>query len=217
MKYKSLLLLTALATASSQAAVTVTDNGLTAPTLGVNDTGYIGAPNARFGWGDGVNETVGQTFTLASPITLGSIWISYNDFDAGTVTLTLTVDAGNNGSNEITETGVVLDNSNFSGSSDDGGASPYYWMQFDLSSHNLVLPSGVSKFSIVATAATSGGSDSWPLGSMYNNTDVYAGGSEQGLPNGGDFLFAVTEVPEPSSSLLLALGTGALAWRRRRC
>ncbi|MCP5537511.1 MAG: hypothetical protein H7A51_14920 [Akkermansiaceae bacterium] len=171
--------------------VVVRDHGALAPGLGTGGTGYTAVPDSRFGWD--IGERVGQSFTLDSPASLGSIWIAYNDFEAGDASFRIRVDAGNDGSFEIDESGVLLDSANFSGAASDARTSPVYWMEFDLSAHGLTLPAGASRFWIDLTASNSGGADSWPLAVLYqSNATAYAGGAEEGTPGGGDFLFAVT-------------------------
>jgi hypothetical protein len=201
------LILTACLVGAAGAAVTVTDNGLTAPTLGANDTGYTGATTDRFGWD---TETFGQTFSVASPGTIDSIYLGYNAFDDGdTITITLSV----NGSEVVS--GLLLDGNNFSGdSSSDSNASPYYWMRFDLSSEAVPVTAGSNSFTLAATANTG---NSWALAPRWvRNPAPYAGGAASGLATSSDadMAFVVTVVPEPGS--LWLCGLGALGFLRRR-
>ena len=183
---------------SAVAQVTVTDNGLTAPNLGLSDTGYTGPSVQRFGWDAG--ETHGQRLTLASSITLDSIYIGYNGFGYDTGSFTITVDAGDDGSNEISETGIVLDSADFSGvDQGDSNTGPVYWMRWDLSSHNLTLPAGTSSFLITLDSEGDPGSG-WLLAPLYATGNPYSGGRTLGVSggnSGNDALFAVTaQVPD---------------------
>ncbi|BCX47276.1 hypothetical protein HAHE_11840 [Haloferula helveola] len=186
---------------NAAAQVTVTNDGSTAPTLGLSDTGYITASNGRFGWDEG--ELHGQRFTLANSITLDSIYIAYNGFGADSGSFTITVDAGDDGSNEISETGITLDSADFSGvDQGDANSGPIYWMRWDLSTHNLTLPAGTSSFLISLDSEGNPGSG-WLLAPLYNNGNPYAGGRTLGLSggaSGNDALFAVTaQVPDADS------------------
>ena len=208
-KTTAILAILGLAALGAQAAVTVTDEGLTAPTLGANDTGYTAGSNNRFGWDNG--ESVGQTFTVATAGTIDAIYLGYNGFDDGD---TLTVDLSVNGT--TVATGILLDGNNFSGNSgSDGNTGPFYWMKFDLSAENVPVNAGSNDFSMVATAQSG---SSWALAPRYDlGGTPYDGGQATGTPGGAnnDMAFAVTVVPEPSALLLLGLsGLGLL--RRRR-
>jgi hypothetical protein len=206
MKPLNTLIATALAMGAAHAAVIVSDNGLIAPTIGLNDTGYTGTTNQRFGWD---NESFTQSFTAPTAGTIDSIYLGYNAFENGdTLTMTLSV----NGSPVVT--GLVLDGNNFSGVAGDNNAGPFYWMKFDLSAENVAVPAGSNNFTMTGTANTG---NSWALAPRYalSPPDVYAGGSLTGLPSAGDLAFAVTVVPEPSVALLGGLGLFGLLRRRR--
>jgi hypothetical protein len=197
---------------SADAAVIVTDNGLTAPTLGANDTGLVtpSTGNNRIGWD---TETLMQTFTVPTAGTIKSIFLGYNAFDNGeTITLNLTVNG-----NPV-QTGIVLNGDNFSGTSaSDGNGGPFYWMEFDLSEENISVIAGLNSFELDPTTFSPGGAASWPLAARQSTSNLYSDGalSVNGSAGSGDLFFAVTVVPEPSAALLGSLGLLALLRRRR--
>lgn len=195
----------ALVASVAPAAVVVSEFGATAPTDIA--TGYTGAANAEFGWDAG--ETVGQTFTLTEAITLKSIFIAYRSFTAD-ATFTVRVDAGRNGTFDIEETGIVLDASDFN------GTTATTWMQWDLSSHNLTLTANTTHEFIMTITAETGGS--FALAPKYNSGNVYAGGGEtSNVVSGGDFLFAISAVVIPAPAALPAgLALMAMTAVRRR-
>ena len=162
--------------------VTVTDHGLTTPTLTADDTGFTGTSNQRFGWDV---ESFSQSFTLADAGTLGSIYLGYNAFEDGD---TLTFDLFVN--DDLVQGGIVLDGNNFSGAAGDNNDGPFYWMEFDLSSLNVPLEAGTNSFKMTATANTG---NSWALAPRYHlSASSYPGGELGGLPTTGDLAFAVT-------------------------
>ena len=207
-----------IGTTSANAAVTVTDNGLTVPTIGADDTGYTGTTNQRFGWDTGEGFT--QSFTVPTAGTIGSIYLGYNAFDNGD---TITLDLSVNGSFVQT---VVLDGDNFSGIASgpgaDGNGGENYWMEFDLSGENVAVVTGAAanSFTLLATANTG---DSWAFAPRLNqNGNPYSGGglsqptgSTYNPPTNSDMAFVVTVVPEPSTALLGGLGFLVLLRRRR--
>ena len=202
------ILATALAIGSAQAAVVVTDNGATVPTIGANDTGFIGTPDNRFGWDI---ETFTQTFSVPNTGTIDAIYLGYNAFDNGdTITITLSVN-GN-----VVQSGLVLNGNNFSGTAaTDNNFGQFYWMKFDLSSENVPVTAGSNSFTMAATANTG---TSWALAPTYKlGGDLYKGGalSLSGVAAGSDLRFAVTVVPEPSIAMLSGLGLFGLLLRRR--
>ena len=218
MKRHTTILLTATAAAvactslATQAAVITSDNGLAAPTLGANDTGYAGVTNQRFGWDSGEGFT--QSFTVPEAGFIGSIYLGYNAFNDGE---TITLDLSVNGN--LVESGIFLNGDDFSGDSGtDSNTGPFYWMEFDLSSEAVPVTAGLNSFSFLATADTGA---SWALAPRYaKDSDPYAGGVFSGLAgvSGGndDLAFAVTVIPEPASMAVGLIGLGGLALRRRR-
>jgi hypothetical protein len=206
MKKLPYILASALAIGSAQAAVVVTDNGTTVPTIGANDTGFTGTTNQRFGWD---TETFTQSFTASNSGTIGTIYLGYNAFDNGdTLTMTLSVNG------DVVQSGLVLDGNNFSGNAaTDNNAGQFYWMRFDLSAENVAVTAGSNNFTMTATGFTG---VSWALALRYNSvTTSYTGGALTGLSNTGDLAFVVTVVPEPSIALLGGLGLLGLLLRRR--
>jgi hypothetical protein len=164
------LILTACLAGTAGAAVTVTDNGLTAPNLGASDTGNT-AFTDRFGWDSG--EGFQQTFTVPAAGIIDSIYLAYNGFDNGeTITLTLSV----NGS--TVASGLVLDGDNFSGNSATDTLDPVYWMRFDLTAEDVAVNAGSNNFRMVATADTGA---SWALAPLYNRNNPYSGGAASGV------------------------------------
>lgn len=204
----------------------VTDGGTTIPTEfatgHVNTTAPDAAPlDSRFGWDPG--ETFGQTFTLDSAIFLDSIYFAYNGFDDPGLSgdFTFTVDAGDDGSNEITQM-VNMASADFSGNSaTDTNDGPTYWARWDVSSENQLLGAGVHSFSM--TLDTINGTPvSWLLAPLNQiSGDGYSGGAATGIlsADGRDAGFAVsgTAVSEPSAMVILTMiGLAGLTNRRRR-
>lgn len=163
------------------------------------------------------NDVSGQSFTLPTAITLGSIYMGYND-QQSTGTFDLRIDAGNNGSFDHTYT-VTLGTV---GDLQTGGANngPFHFIQFDLSSAGIELAAGVHSFSLFGV--TDNGEGGYLLGTTHAGNN-YAGGAQitgtsgstSGATTGNDNFFAVTAVPEPSAALLGGLGMLALLRRRR--
>ncbi|MGD1978250.1 MAG: hypothetical protein PVJ98_02565 [Akkermansiaceae bacterium] len=185
----------------SSGEVMVSDLGPQAPTDFL--TGYTGGFTLFEGMSEG--DEVAQTFTLEEETTLGSIIIGYRGFDDGgsfataeSGILTIRVDAGNDGVDEITET-VTLDEVDFSGNrftdTPPSFGPPSYWMNWDLSSFGLVLPAGESRFR-VSMDEQSEGSDTWLFAVCFAQGNPYSGGDGWSLQTtlgaGRDMNFAIT-------------------------
>jgi hypothetical protein len=175
-----------LSAVSSPAQIVVRDRGLTAPALEAGGTGFTGDTGDRWGWDAGEGFT--QTFTLPEAGTIQSIFIGYNAFDDGeTVTLELLVN------DSVVGDEILLNGDDFSGSSaTDDNQGPFYWMEFDLSSENVLGMAGLNSFTMRATADTG---ESWPLAPRYVAPSGYEEG-ELSLDFAGridiDLAFAVT-------------------------
>jgi hypothetical protein len=177
-KISLILALPAILGASAQAQLTVTDQGLTAPSG--YETGSL-SMNNRFGFDD--TEKFGQTFTLPQDITLSSVWVAYNAFVDRTGTFDVEIDAGNDGTVDLLVTNVALDGANFSGATTDGNSGPFYWMEWDFSSYNLALPAGMSSYTILCTGEGPPGAATWLFAPCYDlQGDPYAGGQATGQP-----------------------------------
>jgi hypothetical protein len=174
--------------------VTVTDNGTNAPTIGVFDTGHTTPSNNRFSWDSG--DTLGQSFTIPRAGNIKSIYIGYNAFDDGDdLTVTLSV----NGT-EV-QAGILLNGNNFSGTeATDDNDGPFYWMELDLSSLNVVVNAGLNSFEMVATAGTEATGD-YPVAGRLDNSADYIDGAGTGGAGGKDAIFAVTVNVPPGGSV----------------
>lgn len=155
-----------------------------------------------------VGDNDGQTFTLASAITLDSIYLAYND-QQSTGSFDLIIDEGNDGLADHTFT-VTVSNALQSGGGNNG---PVHFLQFGLASENIALGAGIHSFSV--EGEVDNGEGAFLIAPMFTNSDSYAGG-QQASSAGRDFLFAVTAVPEPASGAMALIGLGAMALRRRR-
>lgn len=175
-------------------------------------TGYTGNFSGFVGMSAG--DEVAQSFSLDQATELGAIVIGYRGFDDGgrfatakSGVLTIRVDAGNDGSDEIVET-VTLDEVDFSGDrfsdTPPGFGAPPYWMKWDLSSSALVLPAGESRFRI-SMDSQSAGSDTWLFAICFSQGDPYSEGEgwslESELGDGRDLSFAITGAGEPTDPL----------------
>ncbi len=187
------LLMMALATCVACAAVTVTDHpspfdpqNLPNVTTG---NAPVGSPFGRFSLDYGDSQS--QSFTLDSTVQLDSLYLGYND-QGVPGEITLSIDAGNDGSYDYVFTNIVL-----SGLQTDGGDSgPVHYLQFDLSSENIELEAGQHKYYFEATlenGAQANGTD-FIIAPIRNTTDTYAGGESSILYNNGptDATFAIT-------------------------
>jgi polygalacturonase len=131
-----------------------------------------------FGFRQG--ETCGQTFTIPAPgITLEKILVGYGALTgaATATTLTLTVDLGNDGSNEISKQ-IMLTPADIT----QLGAPPYggiHWLELDVSGSALELPPGLHSFLLTVDSVT-GPANSWLLAPAYTEGSTYSGGTAIG-------------------------------------
>lgn len=207
-KSRSAILTTAIAAglacpANLSGEVVVSDLGTTAPTG--FQTGYTGTFRSFVGMFHG--DSIAQTFTLDEGLVLESIVIGYRSFDDGgrfanssTGSLTLFVDAGNNGSFEIREA-VTLNQTDFSGdrfTDPSFGQPPPYWMKWDVSALGIELPAGESKFQISVNSLAPG-ADTWLFATCFGTGDPYPGGQgtsiDPVLAADRDMCFAINGAP----------------------
>lgn len=197
---------------SANAALVFTDHpqGPTATTFYDSLTEVVAgnAPpgNNRFSLDAG--DIDGQSFTLASPIILDSIYLAYND-QQGTGSFNLLIDEGNDGSTDHTYSIALTTIGDLQTGGNNGG--PFHFMQFDVSSDSIALAAGVHSFSV--EGVVDNGEGAFLFAPTFGGDD-YAGG--QLLSNATrDLQFAVTAIPEPSAAILGSLGLLALLRRRR--
>jgi hypothetical protein len=181
------------------------ETGLAPSDTGSNRTSLDAPPSQ--------SDSLGQSFTLTSSITLDSIYFAYND-QQNTGTFDFRIDIGNTGTNDHTYT-VSVPNSWESGGNNGGD---HHMLQFDVSSENITLAAGQHAFSVLGTLDNEDNGGAFLFAPFITQNDEYAGGGTIGsLGNGSnDMFFAVTSVPEPSSSLLVASAMGLALLRRRR-
>jgi hypothetical protein len=149
----------------------------------------------------------GQSFTLASAITLDSIYLAYND-QQSTGSFDLEIDVDNNGTADHTFS-VTVTNALQSGGNNTG---PFHFLQFGLASENIALAAGTHSFSVVGDVDN--GEGDFLIAPLFQSGNPYAGG--QMLSNSDrDLVFVVTAIPEPSSAFLGGLIGLALLRRRR--
>lgn len=168
------------------------------------ETGSGTSFNNRAGLDTG--EVFSQSFTLNSPITLGSIYLGYNDQrKAGD--FTFAIDVGNNGSNDHTYGGIAVTGSNLQTGGSNSG--PLHFMQFDVSSENIALAAGQHSFSVIGGNEI-GTENTFLWAVIAHGSDIYPGGTTGGnLGSLPDVIFAVTAaspVPEPGALVLLGVG-----------
>jgi hypothetical protein len=162
-------------------------------------------------------EAMTQTFTLANPVQMESLFIAYNDFRVSGV-IRLSLDLGNDGVVDFSEDIPV------SGLTTGVGANPRTeprnWLEFNLAASSLLLPAGTSSFTI-AGISEEAGSTTFIFAPQYEIAPSGYADGEMTLnfsPTTGDAGFAVTGtvVPEPSVTQLGLLGFLMLFLRRRR-
>jgi hypothetical protein len=164
------------------------------------------------------NDVSGQSFTLASAITLDSIYVGYND-QQSTGSFDLRIDAGNDGTFDHTYTVTLGTTSDLQTGGNNNG--PFHFIQFDLSAANIALGAGTHSYSLFGV--TDNGEGSFLIATTHANNNYAAGdlisgstGSNSGAASAiTDQFFAITAVPEPSTALLGGLGLLTLLRRRR--
>jgi len=152
-----------------------------------------------------VSDVSGQSITLASAITLDSIYMGYND-QQSSGTFDLRVDAGYDGSFDHTYRVTLETVGDLQTGGGNGG--PFHFIQFDLSAANITLGAGAHSFTLVGI--TDEGEGGFLFGTTHGG-DGYAGGdrlfasngSAGNAQSGSDQFFAVSAVPEPSAALLV--------------
>ncbi|MCU0797195.1 MAG: hypothetical protein MUF31_14820, partial [Akkermansiaceae bacterium] len=183
-----ILALAALNPEVTQATIGVTNLGNTVPT-GFHTGNTVLDPHTSLA---GLPEVFGfrsgnihnQTFTVSGyGIELKKILIGYGTLTgaATAATITLTVDAGNNGSNEISEQFTLTP-----ASITQQAAAPYagiHWLELDVTSSALVLSPGVHAFRLTVNSIT-GASNTWLLAPSYSaDVNQYTGGIMSGAGN----------------------------------
>ncbi|MCU0796072.1 MAG: glycosyl hydrolase family 28 protein [Akkermansiaceae bacterium] len=125
-------------------------------------------------------NTHGQSFQIAAaPVLLEKIRIGYGALSgtATATTFTLSIDAGNNGSAEISKSFTLAPADIVRLAS-----APYggiQWLDLDVSEFALELPVGTHSFLLTATSVT-GPANSWLLAPAYTNGGGYSGGAMLG-------------------------------------
>lgn len=222
-------IIASLAAGSASAAITtsstdlvITDHAQTGGDTDFYDSLTVATGNTPTQTGSNrisldVNDVSGQSFTLASAITLDSIYMAYND-QQSTGTFDLRIDVGNTGTFNHTYTITLGTTSDLQ--TGGGNNGPFHFIQFDVSAAEIALGAGVHSFSVLGVTDNAEGG--FLFAPIFANND-YAGGSQIVGSSGGtgstdtarDQFFAITAVPEPGSLALLGLG-GLCLLRRRR-
>ena len=199
---------------TASAAISIIDNGTTAPTG--FETGHLVANTNAFGFRSA--NTHGQTFQIATEITLETIHIGYQALTgAATATeVTLTVDAGNDGTN-LTESFILGTGGT---AITQGGAAVVHWLELDVSSSSLMLAAGTTHSFLLTADSVTGAANTWYLAPSFTDSNLYTDGAVLGklteAPNrDANFAISGSPIPEPASLSLLGLGALALLRRRR--
>ena len=166
--------------------ITVIDHGTTAPTefetANVTLEARDGTSPSVFGLRD--SNTHGQTFEVTTPggIILRSIFVGYDGALTGEATetvITLSVDSGNDGSDELSEQFTLTPANLAQGGTPDG----IYWLELDASSNGLALAAGTHSF-LLSVSSLTGPDSSWLIAPAYTRNNMYSDGDVLGQLTG---------------------------------
>lgn len=179
------------------------------PDLDIANTGVPGTPNGYIGWDAG--ETWGMGFTVnRDNYHLKEIYIGIDGFNH-TSTLTLTIDEGNNGSNDHTFAGLAVPGLTVYG----GQTGNWSYLKFDLSTENILLAAGQHNFVFRMDSEAGGGGPADPA-MLLGYRSTYGGGSIiTNTAASQDAIFGI--VPEPTTYALIfgGLSLAYVMFRRR--
>ena len=179
---------------TAAANVVVTDLGATAPTG--YETGHLVANTNAFGFR--LANTHGQTFQVATQITLGKIYIGYQGGLTGAATateVTLTVDAGNDGgAADLTESFILGTGGT---AITQGGAAVVHWLELDVSSSSLLLAAGTTHSFLLTADSVTGAANTWYLAPSYTFSNDYTD---------GEVLGKLTEGPNRDANFAVSAG-----------
>ncbi|MEO5715301.1 MAG: hypothetical protein ABIT37_17620 [Luteolibacter sp.] len=180
----ALCLATAGVTLHADALVTVADFGATTPVIEAVDTGYTGTAGSEYSF-DGT-DTWGQSFKVPTTGVVQKVYLQYTRFGNadtdGLIDFTFKLDVNNDGVFEINQAFTGVNRASFT------TANTLAWLEFDLSSANIVLPAGTTHSVYVISNEPVG---QWVCAPRYNSANVYADGAELGAAASGDMAFAV--------------------------
>ncbi len=153
-------------------------------------------------------DTVWQSFTLPSAITIDSLYIGYND-QRVIGTITLAIDAGNDGTNDYTFTNIALAGLQPGGGND----GPVHYLQFDVSTENITLAAGQHRYVLIGTSENGQpvNGTGFIMAPIRNKTNTYAGG-QSGTNAANDEVFAITSKESgavPAAAVIAAPANGA--------
>ncbi len=178
----------------ADAAVIVTDHPSPFDAQSVANVVTGNAPLGGTGLMDRISldygDTVWQSFTLPSAITIDSLYIGYND-QRVIGTITLAIDAGNDGTNDYTFTNIALAGLQPGGGND----GPVHYLQFDVSTENITLAAGQHRYVLIGTSENGQpvNGTGFIMAPIRNKTNTYAGG-QSGTNAANDEVFAITEL-----------------------